>query len=516
MSEVNALLGDDPVALDPVRSVLIAGGGTAGWMAAAVLARALPKHLYTIRLVEPARPPEGLELLDGGEACLPGATAAIQAIGMSADDLLRGADATFSLGGRFAGFARPDTAYFRPFGLLGVGMEGVAFHNLWERVRREGGIDPLADFSLAAVAAGLGRFAPPSDDPRSVQSTYNHGWHWDGARWRGLVRAAAEQAGVARIEGGIADVELRAADGFIAAVALADGRKLEADLFFDCTGAQGLLIEGALETGWEDWRRWLPCDRAMAGRVERSGDPLPYRGVEAHDAGWSWRIPLRSGDGCGLVYAGDHLADADAAALLDSRRGVPPDAPVRFASGRRRAFWARNCIALGDAACVLDPVEPTALQIVLEGVWNFLSLMPDKRCDAGESAEYNRLMGDATERMRDLAILHYKATARADSAFWNACRTMEVPDVLAHKMRVFDACGRVLELDEETFLEEDWAAVYFGQELAPRHYDALADVPPVGLLRERMAGMRRTIRAAAEAMPAHGDFIAACLGGARR
>jgi len=498
---------------EPVRSILIVGGGTAGWMTAGVLARCLPAQLYRIGLVETAERRGGLAALDAGEATLPPITAVNQLFGLDDAALLRGADATYSLGSSVTGFARPGTSYFRTFGRFGANIQGVAFHNLLERMRRKGMTASLEDYSIAAVAARLGRFAPPAagDDP--LLTAYDHGWHWDAADYRALLRAAAQHAGVARVAGEVADVALRGADGFVEAVVLADGRRLEADLFIDCT-PEARLIEGALGSGWEDWRHLLPCDRAVAARCDRAGDPPPYWQAEAQAAGWRWRIPLGESDGCGLVYASGFCSDDEAEAALRASLGSGAGTlqRARFASGRRRNMWIRNCVAIGDAACVLDPLEPTALQIVQDGIGTLLNLMPRKACDAGETDEFNRLMGETVERMRDFLILRYKANARAEP-FWAERRAAAVPDLLEHKMRVFEASGRVLEWDEETFFEADWVAVYFGQEMRPRHYDAFADTIDAKLLRERMAEMRRSILAAAESLPTHRAFIEAQLRG---
>jgi tryptophan halogenase len=498
---------------EPVRTILIIGGGAAGWMTAGVLARCLPAQLYSISLVEPAQRLGGLATLDAGEATLPPIAAVHQLLGLDDAALLGGADATYSLGSAVSGFAPPAGPYFRTFGRFGANIEGVAFHNLLERMRRKGMTANLEEYSIAAVAARLGRFAPSAAGKDPLAAAYDHGWHLDAADHRALLREAAQRAGVARVAGEVADVVLRGADGFVEAVLLADGRRLEADLFIDCT-PEATLIEGALGSGWEDWRHWLPCDRAIAARVDRAGDPPPYWQAEAQAAGWRWRIPLGGSDGHGLVYASGFCSDDEAEAALRASLGSGAGTlrRARFASGRRRSMWIRNCVAIGEAACVLDPLEPTALQIAQDGIGTLLDLMPRKACNASEADEFNRLMAETVERMRDFLILRYKANARAEP-FWAERRAMAVPDLLAHKMRVFEATGRVLEWDEETFFEADWVAVYFGQGMRPRTYDALADTLDAKLVREQMTGMRNRILAAAEALPTHRAFIEAQLGG---
>jgi tryptophan halogenase len=329
-----------------------------------------------------------------------------------------------------------------------------------------------------------------------------------------LLRSVAERAGVQRIEGELADATLHPESGLIEAVELRGGERVAGDLFFDCTGADAKLIGGALGSDFEDWSNWLACDSVVAVRATVSGDPLPYRRIEAETAGWRWRIPLRTGGGFGHVYSSGHLSDEEAEVrLLEDLDGTMAGEPrrLRFRSGRRSRMWERNCIAIGPAACVLDPIEPTAIQIVLEGLRIFLNLMPDKSFAAGEAEEYNRLMSETVERMRDFVILHYKATGRDDSLFWAQAAAMEVPELLAHKLRLFEARGFIQLLDEETFVQPDWAAVYFGQEMPPRAYDALAEVEDARQTSERLRAMRAAIRAAAEAMPDHRRFIEAGL-----
>lgn len=467
-----------------IRDIVIAGGTVAGWFAAAVLARTLPAGRYTIRLVEPAETAPDLETSAAGLAALPALRAAHGLLGLSEEALAGHADAGFSLGAEFAGWPKPGKRYFRPFAPFGASLDGVAFHNLWLRMRRAGGAGELEEYSLGALAAKLGRFAFPSADPGSILSTLDYGYHLDGAAYRRVLRAAAEQRGVTRIEGAIGGVE-RGADGGIAALVLASGERLEADMFFDCTGAEATLL-GALGVPFESWSHWLPSDRLVASRGE--GEAKPCLRIDAGEAGWRWHMPLRTGAGIGDVRASAFAKDA------------PEGDEIAFASGRRAVFWSHNCVALGAAACVIDPIVPAALQAVQRGISQFLTLMPFRDTDAGGADEYNRVMIETVERMRDLAILHYHTNAR-DGAFWAACREMAVPDVLARKTELFAAKAKVLALDEEMFPDSDWVAAWLGQGVEPRAYDALADQPDKAVVRDRLAAMRKAMRAAAEAMP---------------
>lgn len=475
----------------PVRDILIVGGTIAGWLTAALLARSLAAPRYRIRLLEAAAPIPEVETLGGGLASLPALRAAHALLGLPEATVVRQARAGFSLGADVAGWPRKGGRYFRPFGATGAALDGVAFHNLWQRMRSAGAAGELEDYALGAVAARLGRFAPRAVDPASVLSTLDYGYHLDGEACRLLLRAAALQHGAIRVEGEPGEVSLRGRDGWIEALTPAGGGEpLAADFFIDCTGAKASLLGEALGVPFEDWAHWLPCDRALAAR-EEGAEPFPYLRVDAEAAGWQWRMPLRDDVRRLRVFSSAH----------DEAEGA-----FAFASGRRARFWERNCVAIGASACVIDPLEPTALQTIQRGISQWLTLMPFKEDEAGEADEYNRIMIETVERMRDLVILHYKANRR-DEPFWRACREMAVPDVLACKMRLFEAKSKILALDEEMFQDSDWAAVYLGQGVQPRAWDVLADAPDKALVRDRLAGMRKAINAAAGSMPTYTAFL---------
>jgi tryptophan halogenase len=473
-----------------VREILIVGGTIAGWLSAAILARSLPAARYRVRLLEAAAPAPALETLGGGLASLPALRAAHTLLGLPEAEVVRQARAGFSLGAEFVGWPRPGEHYFRPFGATGAPLDGVAFHNLWQRMRSASAAGELEDYALGAVAARLGRFAPPAADPASALSTLDYGYHLDGEGYRQLLRAAALQHGAVRIEGEPGEVRLRGADGWIESVVPAGaGEPLAADFFIDCTGTKALLLGEALGVPFEDWTHWLPCDRAVAAREE--GEPAPYLRVEAEAAGWQWRMPLRDGVARLRLFSSAHER---------------MDGAFAFASGRRARFWERNCAAIGTSAALIDPLEPTALQAVQRGIAQWLTLMPFKDDEAGEADEYNRVMIETVERMRDLVILHYRLNRR-DEPFWRACREMSLPDVLAYKIRLFEAKSKILALDEDMFQDSDWAAVYLGQGVQPRAYDVLADAPDKALVRDRLAGMRKAINRAAAAMPTYAAFL---------
>jgi tryptophan halogenase len=396
-------------------------------------------------------------------------------------------------------------------------MESVAFHHYWLRMRGIEGTANLDEYSLAATAAKLARFTRPVADPGSVLSTHAYGLHVDSGLYAQYMRDYAEARGVVRLPGEIADVRLRGDDGFIEALELSGGERIEADLFVDCTGSRSVLLEQALKVGYEDWTDWLFCDRAVIASCDGL-DPFPLTRAIAHDAGWRLRIPLQNGAGAALVYSSAHLSDDKAAAeLLDGLDGEVVGAPrfVRFRSGRRKRLWCKNCVAIGGAAGFLDPLESTNLHLIQNGVSKLAGLLPDRDCMPGIAAEYDRLVGTGFERLRDLVVLHYKLGPLAKCAlegagsdnFWRQCREMNVPDSLAHKMGLFEARGRVALTDEETFLEPSWISAFVGQETMPRRYDPLADMVDLEIVRESMRRMRMTIREAANTMPSHRAYL---------
>ncbi|MEJ0061491.1 MAG: tryptophan halogenase family protein [Terricaulis sp.] len=498
----------------PIRNILIVGGGSAGWMSAAMLSRMLSSRRVSIQLIDLTDTELDLDSLDAGEASLPSIAELHAVLGIDEATLFRGANATISLGADFVDWPREGARAFRPFGSIGFRLDNLAFHHHWLRLRQSGESAKLSDYALAASAAKLGRFAPPTDDQASVLSTFDYAYHWLGSWHQKVMRDCAERRGVTRIEGDVGRVHVRGENGFIEAITLKDGRRLEADLFIDCSGARALLIQGALHAGYEDWRACLPCDRALAARYASAAAPAPFRTATAATAGWTWRIPLQGSVGHGHVYADAFETEEAARKTLGAAlEGAPLEEPrlVKFASGRRMKAWSRNCVAIGASACVLDPLEPTALRLALKSVKTLAQLLPaDKNRTTDEADEYNRILGETALRARDFVALRY-LTTKAKTPFWTACRAMSAPDSLAYKRDLFEACGRVYLQDEETFLESDWAAAWLGQEVIPRAYSPLADTPDLQATRESLRRMRTMIRSAAEGMPTHRAFIETSL-----
>jgi len=489
-----------------IRKVVIVGGGTAGWMVAAAMAR-LTAAGTEIMLVES----DEIGTIGVGEATIPPIRTFNAMLGIDEDDFAARTQATFKLGIEFVDWTRRGHRYMHPFGRFGADMEAVKFHQYWLKFRSRGEAAELEAYNLCAVAAKLGRFQRPEPDPRSILSTLNYAFHFEAALYAAYLRAYSEARGVARVEGKVVDVELRGEDGFVAALKLDGGRRVEGELFVDCSGFRGILIEQALKTGYEEWTRWLPCDRAVALPCAAAGAPLPYTRCTALGAGWQWRIPLQHRTGTGYVYSSAHSSDdeaARAAAALIEGEALAEPRFIRFAAGRRRKLWNRNVVALGLAGGFLEPLESTSIHLVQAGISRLFALFPDRGFDPVLEAEYNRLSAIQLEQVRDFIILHYKATERDDCAFWRDCAAMEVPETLARKIALFRAGGRIFRFEDELFSEDSWLAVLIGQGIVPRSYDRLADTVGDSDIRGTLARMAPFIRKAAEAMPAHSDYIA--------
>jgi tryptophan halogenase len=484
------------------RKIVIVGGGTAGWMAAAALAHAFKGRCGQIQVVESAE----IGTVGVGEATIPPIQFFNAMLGIDERDFIRKTQATFKLGIQFKDWTRLGHTYFHPFGPHGVDIDAVSFHNYWLRLRELGEGGELGDYSLTTVAASMGRYQRSTRDAPPLA----YAFHFDASLYALYLRAYAEQRGVERIEGKINDVKLRGEDGFVEAVMLEGDRRVEGDVFIDCSGFRALLIGQALGVGYQDWSRWLPCDRAMAVPCEGPEELSTYTRSTARTAGWQWRIGLQHRVGNGYVYCSNFISDDEAAStLLANLDGAPlgDPRPLRFTTGRRDKFWHKNVVALGLASGFLEPLESTSIHLIQSGIFRLLALMPTDAVDEATIEEYNRLSTIEYEQCRDFIILHYKAVERDDSPLWNYCRTMEIPDALRHKIELFKARARVARFDGQLFIEPSWVAVFLGQNIQPQHYDPLADALDLDETRARLKQIRQTIKDTAAAMPSHRDFI---------
>ncbi len=487
-----------------IRSIVIVGGGTAGWMTAAALANALQGSCRIV-LVES----EEIGSIGVGEAMIPPIKYFNRLLGIDENALLAATQGTFKLGIEFVNWTRPQQRYFHPFGQFGAEFDTVPLYHYWLRERERGDETPLQDYALAWVAARAGKFDLPSADSRQVQSSLDYAYHFDASLYARFLRTYAEQRGVQRSEGKVVDVTLRDDDGFIQSVTLDGGAVIEGDLFVDCSGFRGLLIESALKTGYDDWSRWLPCDRAVAVACTHRSEWTPYTRSTAHAAGWQWRIPLQHRMGNGHVYCSQFISDDEAAAtLLANLEGEPLGSPrqLRFTTGRRNESWSRNCVAIGLSAGFMEPLESTSIHLIQTAVTRLLALFPDRDFDPYAAREYNRLTQIEYERIRDFLILHYHAVQR-DEPLWRQTASMAIPDTLQYKIEQFRRYGRLVAENMELFQNANWLAVLVGQEVWPRRYHPLTDMRSQVDAAGRLRGMRQLIGEAVKTMPTHRQYI---------
>ncbi len=489
-----------------IKQIVIVGGGSAGWMTAAALSSLLSSSAVRISLVES----EQIGTVGVGEATIPDIINFNAILGISEAEFLKATNGTFKLGIQFKNWGRLGDSYFHPFGPHGVDMQGIDFHQFWARFREQYPNSEIEDFSLSATAAKAGRFAMPDPNPRSVLSQLRYAYHFDATAYALFLRRYAEQRGVRRIEGKVTEVHQEAETGHITRIDLETGACVEGDLFFDCTGFRGLLIEKTLGVQHKDWSHWLPCDTAQAVACERAGDLLPYTISTAKTAGWQWRIPTQHRTGNGHIYASDLMSDDEAIeSLLADLDGPALGEPrkIKFRTGHRQKFWDKNCVAIGLSGGFLEPLESTSLFLIQEGISKFVALYPTADMPDVVRDEYNRQLTQKFEQVRDFIILHYKATERDDSPFWTYTRTMDIPDSLKSRMALFQEAGRVFRYEDELFSKPSWIAVFLGQNIWPKSVDPIVStVDRPGIARSLMS-MKSAMDGAVSKMRTHEDFL---------
>ncbi|OHD04759.1 tryptophan 7-halogenase [Sphingopyxis sp. OPL5] len=475
-------------------------------MTAAALAKLLPGQA-DIQLIES----EEIGIVGVGEATLPHLREFIRRLGLDEMEFMRTTRATFKLGIDFVDFGAIGERYIHPFGAYGTDIAGVGFHHYWLRMQAAGQVPPICDFSLPIVAARGKRFAPVPEGGDLLDSSYSYAYQFDATRMAPMLRRFAEAHGTRRTEGKVVAVERDAASGDVARLRTDRGDVIEGDLFIDCSGFRALLIGETLQSPWEDWSEWLPCDRAAALPCAAPDGPIePYTRATAMPAGWRWRIPLQHRVGNGYVFSSNHVSEDEAcAAILGAVEGEPLADPrvLRFRAGRRTKSWDRNVVAIGLASGFLEPLESTSIHLVQQAVTRLVELFPQRRIDACDRDSFNALVDREYDRIRDFLILHYHATRRDDSDFWNHVRTMALPPELERKMALWKDSGRVELYTEGLFLEASWVAVYLGQGVMPRGYDQRADIPPQNRIAQSLADLDGAIRSRVAAWPDHAEYL---------
>jgi tryptophan halogenase len=501
-------MGDSPSR--PLR-VVILGGGTAGWMSAAAIRHQLSAQDYAVTLIES----DEIGTVGVGEATLPHIKMFNDMLGIDEAHFMRETRATFKLGIQFRDWDRPGDSYIHPFGAFGEPWGGVEFQHHWLRAQ-EAGLQGFAlqDYSYSVVAARNNAFEFPTEDRKSIRSTYAYAYHFDAGLYSVYLRSWAIERGVRRIEGRVRDVSRNPTTGDLAALALESGERVAGDLFIDCSGFRSLLLGGVLGVGWQDWTHWLPCDRAFAVPCERVGALTPYTRATARRAGWTWRIPLQHRTGNGYVFSSQFIQDGEARdALLSVLDGAARGEPrlLRFAPGRRERAWSGNCVAIGLASGFLEPLESTSIYLVQAAVIDLIRLMP-RAGSAGTDRrlvdEFNRLNDMQYERIRDFLVLHYIANRRFGEPLWDYVRSMPLPESLAHKLQLFRSRATLPNYQYGLFARDSWLAVLVGQGIIPESHDRLADAFTLPALEEQLNGLHDRIRTNVEAMSSHGAFIA--------
>jgi tryptophan halogenase len=487
-----------------MKKILIVGGGTAGWMTAALFGK-LFQGLYDIELIES----EAIGTVGVGEATIPAIKKFNELIAIDEAEFMRRTQGTFKLGIQFVDWLREGHSYIHGFGVIGQDWEWLRCHQYWLRTNQRGRARDFADLSINTAAALKNKFMHArSDMGDSPIGHIANAYHFDASLYAKYLRAFAEQHGVRRSEGRIVDVGVHDS-GDIASVTLEDGRKIDADFFIDCSGFRALLIGQTMGVGYEDWTHWLPCDRAMAVPCARTAPLVPLTRSTAREPGWQWRIPLQHRTGNGLVYSSKYIDDDAAEALLlanlDGEQLANPNR-LRFTTGKREKMWHRNCVALGLSAGFLEPLESTSIHLVQSAAIRLVRLFPDVGLDQATIDEFNRQSDFEWERVRDFIILHYWANQR-DGDFWQYCRTMELPATLQRKIDLWRSNGRIFREDEELFSEESWIQVFLGQGVVPRAYDPLVDIKSDPQIEQFLGNIAATIDRCVEVMPAHDEYV---------
>ena len=489
-----------------INNVVIVGGGTAGWLSASLLAKVLGKHL-SITLVES----EQIGTVGVGEATIPPIIPFNAAIGVDEKAFIKATNATIKLGIQFENWGQQGEQYMHAFGGFGKDFPFCNFLNYWLRAKELGDTSSFWDYSINYQAAKRNRFNKLNTIPNTQLPGMTYAYHFDATLYAQFLRSHAEKLGVKRVEGTVETVNTDEETGFVNEIVLDNKEQISGDLFIDCSGLHGLLLDKTLNVGFEDWSHWLPCDSALAVPCEHGEQAIkPYTRSIAHNSGWQWQIPLTNRIGNGLVYASKHLSDEDAKQLLlDNLPGKALAEPrlIRFRTGRRLKQWHKNVVAIGLSSGFLEPLESTSIHLIQTAATRLVKHFPLHGISDSLVAEYNRQSQIEFERIRDFIILHYKQTARDDSPFWRQCQQMEIPESLAHKMKLFEQQGLFCRQDDELFSEIAWQQVMLGQGALPQQYHPLAHNLTDEQLTEMLQNLKVLITHTSEQLPTHNEFL---------
>ena len=479
--------------------VVIAGGGTAGWMAAAALSKTMGKVL-DICLIES----DEIGTVGVGEATIPTLVTFHRLLDINEQKFMAAVQGTFKLGIAFENWRDTGHTYIHSFGLTGKDHWTAGFQHFWLKAKAKGSPEPYGSYCLELKAAEQGRFA------HLPRTGLNYAFHIDASLYAKYLRTFSEALGVRRVEGKIVDVAMQSGSGLIDAVTLAAGERISGDLFIDCTGFRGLLIEQTLGAAHEDWSRWLPCDSALAVQSELNGDAVPYTRSIAHSSGWQWRIPLQHRRGNGIVYSSRHMSDEEAkATLLGSveEKLLTEPRQIRFRPGQRVEHWKGNCVAVGLSSGFVEPLESTSIHMIQRSIIRLMQMFPSNGIKQSDIDEFNQQTRFENENIRDFIVLHYHQTDRRDTPFWRDCSSMQIPDSLAHRIRLFRESARVFKVPNELFSENSWTQVMLGQGIEPEQYHPVVDVMSDEELRRFLDGIRTSVAQTLAQLPSHQRYV---------
>ncbi|PCJ50188.1 MAG: tryptophan halogenase [Gammaproteobacteria bacterium] len=492
--------------VEALKQIIIVGGGSAGWMTAAALTKVLGCNNYSITVIES----DTIGTVSVGEATIPHIRAFNSLLEIDEDDFLKHTHGTFKLGIEFVNWKEMGHSYMHPFGAYGTNMHGVPFHHYWLKSQKIQPKDDLLDYCLEGYAAKKNLFSRPLNYPNTPLTSVNYAFHFDATLYAAYLRTYSEKLGASRIEGIVTQINTNNETGFIESLLLENGALINGDLFIDCTGFKGLLIDGVMESPFEDWSQWLPCNSAIAHASESLPDKKPYTISTAQKSGWQWQIPLQNRIGNGHVYSSDFLNQDDALTTLFSNLPSKPMGEPNFlkwTNGKRKKLWVKNCVAIGLSGGFIEPLESTGLQLIQASIERLLSLFPNKSFQQKDIDIFNENADIELKQIRDFIVLHYKLTTREDSPFWKYCKEMSIPDTLQSKIELYKTNGRVFRENNELFAELSWLSVLSGQGIIPQSYHPLVDNTSTENLHIQLSKMKEVVRLCSKKMPTHAEFI---------